>query len=155
MEKLGINAAGTPKNMSELETLEEHRMQCSGLLERLLAAPAFGFDERLRSRLPAKHGLYVIKDGPKGECLHAGKSPKAKAGLRSRVWDQHYCGGDKKRGSSDLVQKVMDKRQASREDAKLWIRNNCLVQWVVEEDAPARTWSEHYILSVLQPLWGS
>ena len=106
--------------------------------------------------MPEKPGLYLIarKGALAGEYLHAGQSPKAKAGLRSRVWEQHLCGGGKGAGS-DLVQKVIDKGQASsRADAQAWIKRNCVVQWVVEEDKDLRCWAEHYVLSVVQPIWG-
>jgi hypothetical protein len=143
--------------MNELhEIFEQREKQCSEILQRLLAAPAFEFDEKLRERLPLRKGLYLIarKDGPKGEYLHAGQSPKAKEGLRSRVWSQHFTqGGDRAR--SDLVQKVIDKGHADgKATSQAWIRANCRVQWVVEEDLDLRCWAEHYMLSVLRPIWG-
>ena len=143
--------------MKELHEIFELRTtQCAEILDRLLAAPAFAFDDSLRLRLPIKPGLYVIarKDVPKGEYLHAGQSPKAKEGLRSRVWSQHFTGGGDSAGS-DLVQKVIDKGQADgRAASQAWIRANCLVQWLVEEDKDLRCWAEHYMLSVLRPIWG-
>lgn len=152
-----IDSGSRKHYMSELHEIFEHRRdQYAEILERLLAAPAFAFDDSLRSRLPVKKGLYLIarKDGPKGEYLHGGQSPKAKEGLRSRVWRQHFSqGGDRAR--SDLVQKVIDKRYADdKATAKAWIRANCLVQWVVEEDEDLRCWAEHYVLSLLRPIWG-
>jgi hypothetical protein len=140
-----------------LEILEQHRIQCAGIFERLLAAQAFEFDGSLKLHLPVEQGLYLIaqRQGPSGLYLHAGKTRNAKLGLRSRVWIQHYNGGGKGAGS-DLLQKVIDKGQAvGRVDAKAWIRANCLVQWVVEEDEALRGWAEHYLLSVLRPIWGS
>jgi hypothetical protein len=140
-----------------LEILEERRSQCAGIFERLLAAPAFEFDCSLELRLPAEQGLYLIaqRQGPRSLYLHAGKTRNAKLGLRSRVWIQHYNGGGKGAGS-DLLQKVIDNGQATgRTDAKAWIRANCLVQWAVEEDEVLRGWTEHYLLSVLRPIWGS
>ena len=144
-------------NVNELHEIFAHRRnQCAEILETLLAAPAFRFDDSLRPRLPVKHGLYVIarRDRPKGEYLHAGKSLKAKEGLRSRVWSQHFTQGGN-RARSDLVQKVIDKGYADgRATAQTWIRANCLVQWLVEEDEDSRCWAEHYMLSVLRPIWG-
>jgi hypothetical protein len=137
------------------EIFEQRRNQCAAILQRLLAAPAYSFDDRLRSQLPAQHGLYVIaqKNSPQCQYLHAGESPRA--GLRERIWTQHYCGGDAKRGSSDLIQKVMDNHRLGRPDAKLWVRENCIVQWLVlEDDDVLRCWAEHYMLSLLRPIWG-
>src|SRR5258706_11242373 len=108
--------------------VEQRSNKCSETLEGLFAATAYGFDENLRQRLPIQKGLYLIarKDGPKGEYLHAGQSPKAKEGLRSRVWSQHFTqGGDRAR--SDLVQKVIDKGYADgKATSQAWIRANCL-----------------------------
>src|SRR6185437_3408473 len=107
-------------------------------------------------RLPTKPGLYVIRrqSGNADEYLHAGQSPKAKDGLRSRVWQQHFRGGGTG-AVSDLVQKVIDRGQAQdKPSAQLCIRNNCVVQWIVEENVDLRCCAEHYILSVLRPIWG-
>ncbi|HTT24495.1 MAG TPA: hypothetical protein VMG82_36605 [Candidatus Sulfotelmatobacter sp.] len=140
------------------QPLERRRVQCSEILERLLAAPAHKFDDTLRSKLPLKHGIYAIaeSDGEsQGEYLHAGQSGTAKEGLKSRIWVQHYCGGDSRRGSSDLVQKVMDRQSLARPDAKLWIRKNCIVRWLVPDmDINDWRWAEHYMLSILRPKWG-
>lgn len=135
------------------QILERNRSQCAAILERLLAAQQFAFDDSLKSQLPLKQGLYAIgqKNGDHVESLHAGQSRKADKGLRSRVWEQHFTQG----AGSDLVQKVRDNQKAvTRENAKEWIRKNCFVQWVVEEDGDLRCWAEHYILSVLRPIWG-
>jgi hypothetical protein len=71
-----------------------------------------------------------------------------------RVWAQHFTGGGNDAGS-DLVQKVIDKGKAdSKANAQAWIRANCFVQWLTEEDADLRCWAEHYMLSVLRPIWG-
>lgn len=117
---------------------------------------AFRYDDSLRGRLPTGKGLYLIarKNGPRGEYLHAGQSPKAKEGLHSRVWSQHFTQGGS-RARSDLVQKVVDQGYArDKKAAQAWIRENCLVQWLVEEDQDLRCWAEHYMLSVVRPIWG-
>jgi hypothetical protein len=127
------------------------------IVERLLAAMKHRFDETLRSSIPISPGLYAISkvNALPGDYLHAGRTGHGKRGLRGRVWDQHFGGGG--RGAeSDLVQKVQDFGFAQgRERAKAWIQLNCMVQWVVVEDEDTRKWAEHFLLSVLQPLWGS
>ena len=153
------------------ETLEQHRTDCAGILEKLLDAPAHPFDDRLEALLPIEHGLYVItRKNASGrvEYLHAGRSHRAPAGLRDRIWNQHFWGGGKGAGS-DLVQKVIDNLYAelgilrspanreTRARAQAWIRENCLVQWLVVEHVEhndLRCWAEHYVLSILQPTWG-
>ena len=139
-----------------VEIFEERRRQCADVLAKLLAAPAVDFDGNLRSRLPVSPGLYLIarKNAPLGEYLHAGQTPRARKGLRSRVWEQHFTGGGKG-ASSDLVQKVIDKGEAdSKANAQAWIRANCVVQWLAEPDEDLRCWTEHYVLSMVRPKWG-
>lgn len=149
--------------------LDQHRVQCAAILERLLSASAFPYDDTLPSRLPVQHGLYVImrtRESGRHEYLHAGRSVKAPTGLRSRIWDQHFWGGGKG-AEGDLVDKVVKKEYAqlgipegsitnrqNRAIAQTWIRNNCVVQWAVEEDAELRCWAEHYVLAILRPIWG-
>jgi hypothetical protein len=135
-----------------LESFEPHRKQHAEILQKLLAASAFKFDAALEAQLPLKPGLYVI--ATTGECgheyLHAGASPKRKEGLRGRIWNDHFQYGNT---GSDLVQQVMDKHKLSRDDARVWIARNCLVQWLVEEETDVLCWAEHYMLSLLRPIW--
>jgi hypothetical protein len=149
--------------------LEQHRIECAAIFERLLAASEFPFDGKLSSCLPKQHGLYAIKRqqaSNQDEYLHAGRSIRAATGLRSRIWDQHFWGGG--RGAEgDLVDKVVKKQYAHlgipqgsttnqqyRRIAQDWISQNCVVQWLVLEDADVRCWAEHYMLAVLRPIWG-
>jgi hypothetical protein len=129
------------------DILEQRRSQCAAVLERLLSATVARFDDSLYKQLPQMPGVYLIarRDRLPGEYLHAGQSPRAKGGLRSRVWTQHFTGGGVGAGS-DLVQKVIDKGKAeSKPEAQEWIRANCVVQWLVEEDVDVRCWAEHYM----------
>ncbi len=149
--------------------LEQHRIENAAIFERLLAAREFPFDDKLPSCLPIQHGLYVIKrqeGSDHHEYLHAGRSIKAATGLRSRIWDQHFWGGGKG-AEGDLVDKVVKKQyvqlgipqgsttnQPYRRVAQDWISQNCVVQWLVLEDAELRCWAEHYVLAILRPIWG-
>ena len=74
-------------------------------LRSLVSAPLFPFDDNLKLKLPKEPGLYAIsrRDARVGEYLHVGKN--ASAGLRTRIWDQHYKSGGKG-ANSDLIQKV-------------------------------------------------
>jgi hypothetical protein len=149
--------------------IEQRRTQCEAILEGLLSAPAFPFDDHLKSCLPEQHGLYAIarKDGvDQGEYLHAGRSKTAAMGLRDRIWNQHFWGGGKG-AESDLVDKVVKRQfkdlgiemgsttnRRTRLIAQTWIGNNCVVQWLIVDDPQLRCWAEHYILSILRPIWG-
>ncbi len=149
--------------------LEQHRTECATILEKLLAAPVHPFDDNLKSRLPVEHGLYVIArkdESGQYEYLHAGRTKTGAMGLRRRIWDDHFWGGGKG-AESDFVDKVIKKlyRQLGipqgsttnrqyRDSAQKWIRENCFVQWTAEQDSDLRCWAEHYILSILRPIWG-
>lgn len=136
-------------------TLEQREKQCGAVLENLLAAPALALEKALEKKLPNAQGLYAIarNGAPDGEYLHAGKTRSA--GLRARIWTQHCNGGGKGAGS-DLLQKVIDRGHATnRQQARIWIEQNCTVQWIILEDNTLRGWAEHYVVSVLQPIWGA
>jgi hypothetical protein len=136
------------------EWISARKGECENILQRLLSAPPSAFDESLESKLPTRQGIYAIsrKNAPPGQYLHVGRTKTA--GLHGRILRQHLRGGGKG-AESDLLQKVQDQRFATdRDGAGRWIREKCLVQWVVEEDAGLRTWAEHYVLSVLRPIWG-
>src|SRR5271157_3541434 len=143
--------------------LEQNRIKCATILERLLAATAVPFDDNLESHLPVEHGLYVItrqNGSGRVECLHAGAtgcqrrlkpSKTGRKGLRCRISGDHFCGGGKD-ARSDLVQKVIDNlhtqlnipsgpaNRKTRSAAKGWSRENCLVQCLVEQDRDLRCW---------------
>jgi hypothetical protein len=132
----------------EVSENKNHRI----LLKKLLERPALPFDKRFELHVPDEPGIYGIRRKG-GKFLHAGVSHKA--GLRKRLFSQHLNGGGKG-AASDFVQKVQDRGMASnRRDAKLWIRQNCVIYCLPESDKSARTWAEHHMLAELQPLWGS
>ena len=135
--------------------LASRAKECAAILAELLVQPKHAFDGSLRQQIPQQKGLYVITTRDlQPICLHAGQSPRAKEGLRSRVWSQHFTGGGQG-AAGDLVQKVIDRGKAiNKAEAQSWIRSNCLVQWIVVEDDDLRCWTEHYMLSLLRPEWG-
>jgi len=140
-------------NLLELIKLREETLE--QILQALLSAPTFRFDRNLKSNLPTKPGLYAVSklEAPCGEYLRAGLSERGKKGLRGRIWDQHYQTGGSR--SSDLIEIVQRKKHAnSPSEARLWIRENCQVQWIVEEDSTLLRWAEHRVLSAVQPIWG-
>jgi len=126
--------------------LEEQRK----LVDQLLSAPKFPFDDSLRSQLPDKPGLYAIsvKNAPTGEFLRAGRTKSAAGGLRQRIYQNHLMGDQ----SGNLrAQLVKDKRCSDNQQAKIWIRENCLVHFVIIEDDQVRRWAEYLMLSLLRP----
>jgi hypothetical protein len=136
------------------EVLEKRRTESAGILDSLFSATPCDMDGRLGPLIPIKSGgLYLIarKHDPIGQYLRVGKTKD----LRRRVCSDH-CSGGGDRAHSDLIQKVIDKGEAgTRADAQSWIRTHCTVQWVVVADKDLQGWAEHYLLSIVQPIWGS
>lgn len=126
--------------------LEEQRK----LVDQLLSAPKLPFDDSWRSKLPDKHGLYAIsvKNAPAGEFLRAGRTISAAGGLRQRIYQNHLMGDQPGNLRAQLVK---DKCCSDNQQAKTWIRTNCLVQFVIIEDEQVRQWAEYFMLSLLRP----
>ena len=126
--------------------LEEQRK----LVDQLLSAPKFPFDDSLRSQLPDKPGLYAIsvKNAPTGEFLRAGRTKGAAGGLRQRIYQNHLMGNQHGNLRAQLVQ---EGRCSDIEEANRWIRENCRVQFLVIEDDQRRQWAEYFMLSLLRP----
>ena len=51
------------------------------------------------------------------------------------------------------AQLIHDGICADFETTKLWIRENCSVQFVVVEDNQLRRWAEYFMLAILRPLY--
>ncbi len=136
-----------------MDWLTERITQQRQILDMLLIAPPLPFDQSLRSKLPERHGLYAIsiKGAPPGEFIRAGRTKEAASGLRQRVYQNHLMGNQKGNLRSQLVK---DGSCADLDQAKLWIRNHCVVQFVCVDDYDMRQWSEHFMLAVLRPKHG-
>jgi hypothetical protein len=136
--------------MSKVDWIAQRAEECGFVLGRLLNAAKLPFDEALRSKLPVQHGLYAIyrTEATPGEVLRAGRTKTAGEGLRQRIYQNHLMGTQ----SGNLrAQLVRDRTCSDLEGAKSWIRENCVVQFVIVEDERLRTWAEHYMLGVLRP----
>lgn len=57
------------------------------------------------------------------------------------------------------AQLVKDGVSSDREEAKLWIRENCTAQWLEKAELDRLgieiKWAEHFMLSVLRPRFGN
>lgn len=148
------------------EIFEERKVRYADILEQLLAAPKFPFDDKLVASVPERHGLYVITtyDGSgQHKYLYAGttgcRRNKRPAGLRARIDDHFSSSGSSSSDLPDLVAKrqlgISEGASKTRngKQAVAWIRGNCQIQWLVVEDSGERCWAEHYVLSILRPIW--
>jgi len=117
-----------------MDAFQQRVEELKGVLNSLLAATPYSFDESLRSNLPEKPGLYMIftrSNGPE-EVLRAGRASGA-GGRRQRVYQNHLMGNQSGNLRAQLV------------------RANCSVKFLVVEDEDTLRWGEHFILSVLRP----
>jgi hypothetical protein len=71
--------------------------------------------------------------------------------VKGRVWEQHYKVGG---SSGDLIEKVKNKEKWEHDRSKRMDQDKLQVQYITVEDARIRGWAEHYVLSVLRPMWG-
>ena|ERR1700722_19272652 len=133
-----------------VEWVENRVYECQQIVTQLLTASKFPFDDQIRSRLPSEQGLYAIyrKDAPDGDVLRAGRTITADGGLRQRLYQNHLMGSQRGNLRSQLV---ADGTCTDLLQAKIWIRQNCLVQVVVVEDDRLRAWAEYFMLSILRP----
>ncbi|MFV2044271.1 MAG: hypothetical protein ACC700_13700 [Anaerolineales bacterium] len=107
------------------------------------------FDSSLRRSLPEGHGVYrIFLASALTETLRAGRTKTAAAGLRQRVYQNHFMGDQKGNLRQQLISAETCRDLLS---AKEFIRSNCLVQVFEIEQEDDRKWTEHFILSVLRP----
>ena len=124
-----------------MDWVAERLDQCRRVLDELLKAPKLSFDETLRSKLPERHGLYAIyvKEAPPGDVLRAGRTKSAAGGLRQRTYQNHLMGNQQGNLRSQLVR---DGQCRDLDEAKVWIRENCLVQlwsWTMTRSVSGRS----------------
>jgi hypothetical protein len=132
------------------EILEGRRQELAEIVTALVEKPAVDYDcDSLRNAntIPAGGGLYLFsqKGAPLGEYLYAGKSAK----LRKRIGYQH----GRLKMPSDMLGMVMGELKLDEQQAKLWIRDNCLVQWFEVEPSRRRAFAEDYTIALLRPMW--
>lgn len=116
----------------------------------LLAEDEWAFDEELHGRLPDEQGIYVITQRGclGGEHLRAGRTTVAKGGLRQRVYKNHFMGTQDGNLRAQLVRGGVCQ---DTDEAKVWMREHCVVQVAVVKDDERRAWAEAAILSMLRP----
>lgn len=121
-----------------------------GILKNLLNSPLLRFDDKLRSNLPDKHGIYVIyrTNKPEPVIIRAGRTKTAAEGLRQRIYRSHYMGN---RDGNLRAQLVRGGVCPVMLDTKPWIQRNAAVRFLVIEDNELRKWAEYFMLSILRP----
>ena len=120
------------------------------LLQRLLATEPIRFKGMTGQSIPAEPGVYAIKNYSTADWLYAGKSRKAKDGLRNRIYVQHRTG----RESSDFAKILIDRRNDiwTIKDARKWMIEHCEVHLMTEDEIGFDpNWAENFMIAVLRP----
>ena len=116
-------------------------------LDQLLASPFFRFDDKLHSSIPEKPGIYRIFLKSSGETIRAGSTVKSDS-LLQRIYQNHLMGNQQGNIRAQLIKSGLCDDLS---DAKTYLKENCMVQWLVIENPNDRKWAEHFMLSVLRP----
>ena len=117
------------------------------MLERLLAAPKLPMSALTSRDVPETGGVYhiVLVEGDRQAPFYAGKTRN----LRTRVLRNHLEGHQDR---SILLRKMIRSGQSADEPlAKMFLKSNCLVQFLVIDDERERAWFEHFAIALLQP----
>jgi hypothetical protein len=131
--------------------IETRIQQLTQYMIQLVNSPQLSFDEQLRSKLSERHGIYRICDQSDVDItLRAGRTKKAKGGLRQRVYQNHLMGTQR----GNLRQQLVDSGKCSSlESAKDYMKAHCFVQTLIIDDDEDRKWVEYFMLSVLRPTY--
>jgi uncharacterized protein (DUF1499 family) len=116
----------------------------------LISSKQYSFDDELWSSLPEDHGVYrIFEDGADwSSSLRVGRTKSAEGGLRQRVYQNHFMGNQQGNIKAQLVEAGKFQNQ---EEAKEYLKAKCKVQFITIEDKNERKWTEHFIISILQP----
>jgi hypothetical protein len=130
-----------------LEQLEDIFRPYKELLQTLVESFSHPFDKNLYGNLPSEGGIYRIfeKGADWQDSVYIGKS----FDLQKRIYKNHFM-GDRK--ASSLKRKLIKIAEFADEKAvKQYLKEKCLVQFVLIRDKAERTWFEHFSIAVLKP----
>jgi hypothetical protein len=119
-------------------------------LDELLSAnhvPYLNLTEKL---LPIQAGVYLISANENGEYIpyYVGRA----SSLARRLYTNHLMGNQ---STARLKKYIVESGEApTMEDAKTFLRKNCSIQWVTEDEYRNRAALEGFFTSVLFPKYG-
>jgi hypothetical protein len=122
-------------------------LQPDEIAARLMSLNAVDLRPENKNQVPSSAGLYAIHNKRTGICLWVGTTDN----LRDRIFNQHYKMGADESTGSDLIRVVQKNifksaEPATRPQAREWIRENCVVRWLVLA-------SERQLRKRLNPIW--
>lgn len=125
------------------ETIAHYR----DLVETLLQAESYRFDDELIENLDSRPGVYrVYENGSQGsESLFVGKSMN----LQRRIVMDHFKGRSTR---SEIRRKLLDREGIPEERLVTeYLQERCQVQCITLSDPRERAMLEHFAVAVLQP----
>lgn len=119
----------------------------------LLAMEPIHYKNITPSVLPVNSGVYMISEiiGNIEVPLYVGRTKN----LRERLYTNHLMGGlSNARLKKYIICDELHPCYDNIAEAKIYIRNNCFVRWVFEEDYRKRGAIEGYITAIVFPKYG-
>lgn len=118
------------------------------MLEDLLSKKPLPFNDKLRGSLPDSSGIYRIFEAGSTifESVYVGES----INLKNRIHGNHLMGN---RSASTLKRKHIAENKFPNENAvKNYLKQKCLVQYILVHDDLERVGFEHFVISLLHPV---
>ncbi|HRP36745.1 MAG TPA: GIY-YIG nuclease family protein [Candidatus Dojkabacteria bacterium] len=134
--------------------LEHWESELNSKLYQLLTAEKIEFSNLTPSKIVESGGVYIITDSrnPLNEIpFYIGRTKN----LRQRIYTNHLMGGlGNARLKKYLVNDPVLINITDKYTAKSFIRENCSVRWITEEDFKQRGYFEGYFTGMLKPQFG-
>lgn len=134
--------------------LEQWESDLNSKLYELLTAEKVDFKTLKPSYIVETGGVYIITDSrnPLNEIpYYIGRTKN----LRQRIYRNHLMGDlSNARLKKYLVNDPVLKEITDKHSAKLFIKENCSVRWITEEDFKQRGYFEGYFTGMLKPQFG-
>lgn len=119
-----------------MNTIEESMNEGKEIAMQMLSAPPIFFGSMKPSDIPEDiAGVYAIFENSTNEALYVGRTKK----LRRRIYTNHLHGSiANARLKKYLVEDEMHPDIKDMESAKKFLKENCYVKYIIEEDMARR-----------------
>jgi hypothetical protein len=134
------------------ENTQEHLIQETQELRRLLARPICHLSTLYETEVPESIGVYILYDH--GVPVYVGSARKVEnkasgkpSGLRFRIMHNHLG----REGSDNFLKYLGEELGVDRKQAAQYVRRNCECQWMEVGTAREALLLEHFVTAVLNP----
>ena len=125
-----------------------------GKVSELLSPDGLHFSIITPKKLPEEGGVYLITDcrNDKNEIpYYIGRTKN----IRRRIYTNHLMGSPSNaRLKKYLINDSAHEWIKDKDSAKQFIRENCRVRWILEDDFKMRRYFEGYLTGLLKPQFG-